>query len=699
MKINISSNTDFPRRVKFAPAYSGGVMFTDGIGIPESVQVGEEFYPAGAQLPVVVDLASVQLEQNIPIFYSHDGMSRLGHTEKVETDGKELTAEGLLESPSQWTQEILQSFEAGAKWQCSIGSGLIEVQNKSLVKAGETVEVNGRRLAGPFTLLKNLRVREISIVPAGADPETETLLASWALRKERNMSFEEWAASKGFDLAAIDDANRQALESMFHAGSSESLSAEECADQEKVEADAGTGPEKVEAEAGTDDEEKEPVGGVLAASEGKTPEEEKTEEKVQAAAATGKPSASRKRASGFRTPGYFPSLNTPGRSAGVSGPQGNEVPTRSEVLQCSALLNLGIPAEWLASRKGGEFSKRCVDAADRERDTSILSIMGEVLQASGTRPDYRRPFAIVSQFREVLQASGVSTKDFGDLNVFSPVLDKQMRYKYEMLDSIWKKLYKKRVVPNFNAVATVDISIEGNAKDLLENEDFPVVMFKSSGQELRTKKQGITAGISFESQINDDMGALNEVGDELLKIIVNMQTRKFWTYFWSWAGSTFTGSSHNKIKKTLTIDGLAAARKAFRSMKDSNGNFIQCLPMNLIVPLALEDKALEIFHSEWAGEATTRKNIYQHKYDVISDPYLGTDGGMTGATDTGWFLAGDTGAYPIGEYAVLSGFETPKIMKTWYDDKDALMYRALGTIGFTGYTDKLAIVYSDGTQS
>ena len=60
-----------------------------------------------------------------------------------------------------------------------------------------------------------------------------------------------------------------------------------------MEADAGTGPEKVEAEAGTDDEEKEPVGGVLAASEGETPEEEKTEEKVQAAAASGKPSASR----------------------------------------------------------------------------------------------------------------------------------------------------------------------------------------------------------------------------------------------------------------------------------------------------------------------------------------------------------------------------------------------------------------------
>ena len=237
----------------------------------------------------------------------------------------------------------------------------------------------------------------------------------------------------------------------------------------------------------------------------------------------------------------FPSLNVPRAQIAPAA----EVPTRSEVLQASALLNLGIPAEWLASRQGGDFSKRCVDMADRERDTSILSIMGEVLQASGTRPDYRRPYSIVSKYKETLQASGVSTKQFGDLNVFSPVIDKQMRYKYEMLDSVWKRLYKKRVVPNFNAVATVDISIEGNAKDLLENEDFPVVMFKSSGQELRTKKQGITAGISFESQINDDMGALNEVGDELLKIIVNMQTRKFWTYFWTWAGTTFTNASHS----------------------------------------------------------------------------------------------------------------------------------------------------------
>lgn len=672
--------TDKPRKVKFTPAYSGGKILANGVGIPEPLTVDGAVYAPGTPIPTVVNLDTLVVRnQNIPILYNHSAENRIGHTVQIANNGREITGEGLIDTPSRWKSEIVESFKNGARWQSSIGSGRIDPTQKTLIRPGETRMVNGREHIGPFILLDRLELLEISIVPAGADPATDVLLAS--LTRSHNMDFESFCASKGFDASTLDEANLNALHALYD-------EVNQLHDTLKASVDANQDKNQKEPAEPADNQPKEPAADSDPdpdpdADPADEPDDEP--DKLQASADPTPRGAAR----------VFPSLNVPRAQTAPAA----EVPTRSEVLQASALLNLGIPAEWLASRKGGEFSKRCVDMADRERDTSILSIMGEVLQASGTRPDYRRPYSIVSQYKETLQASGVSTKQFGDLNVFSPVLDKQMRYKYEMLDSVWKRLYKKRVVPNFNAVATVDISIEGNAKDLLENEDFPVVMFKSSGQELRTKKQGITAGISFESQINDDMGALNEVGDELLKIIVNMQTRKFWTYFWTWAGTTFTNASHNKIKKALSIDGLSAARKAFRSMKDSNGNFIQCLPMNLIVPLALEDKALEIFHSEWAGEATTRKNIYQHKYDVISDPYLGTDGGMTGATDTGWFLAGDTGAYPIGEYAVLSGFETPKIMKTWYDDKDALMYRALGTIGFTGYTDKLAIVYSDGTQA
>ena len=692
MHVEFPSET-FPHPVKFAPAYSGGVMFTQGIGIPEPVTVGEETYPAGSQLPVVVDLSTVQLEQNIPILYNHDAGIRLGHTEKIETDGATLTAEGLLESPGQWTKEILDSAKAGAKWQCSIGSGLIEVQNKSLVKAGETVTVNGQTLAGPFTLLTHLRVREISIVPAGADPATETLLASFQpTRKGTDMNFETWASSMGFDLTALNEANIAALKAIYEGKDAaapqapESVQAE-CAEDEKETVQADASPD-------SEDEKETPAGGVLNAdaSTENADEDEKNPEAVQAAAFPHAISPSAR------------SLNVPSRSAGNAS--ADRIPSRSEVLQASALLMLGIPHEWLADARKGGFSRRAIDLADREQQyMGLQSLMGEMLQACGIPVDYRNPHKLVDDFNglftrgQSLQASAVSSKNFGEINVFSPVIDKQMRYKYDRLDSIWKKLYRERKVRDFKEVATVDFDVVGKGKTLLEHEDYPTVQLQSSGEKFKVSKNGVVAAISFESQVNDDMGALDVLGDELVNMLYDIQIDEFWKQFWALNSTAFTTGKGNKITRSLSIEGLTLAKKAFGSLKNANGLFLHVPPKFLLVPLALEDPALSLFQWQWAGENNTKGNIHKGKYEVITDPYLGSEGGYSGATDTGWFMCGDTSRYPLGEYAVLAGFETPRIKETWYDHKDGLNMRAMGTIGFHGYTDKLCAVYSTGTAN
>lgn len=674
LNASVEDNGVFPRKVIFRPAYSGGIMYADGISIPEPTTVNGEEYPAGTKLPVVVDLSNVILEDNIPILYNHDSMLRIGHTESVTTDGQTLEADGVLESPSQWTKEVIESFNQGAKWQCSIGSGIIDVNNKQLVPQNESITVNGQTLSGPFTLLTNLRVREISIVPAGADPNTETLLAT--LFKEDNaMDFETFLVSKGFNPETLTEENRAALEALWKESNvaTEELTAE-AESEEKEEKKDETNSESDS----TDEDKKEET--VKA-----TCEDDDKKETVQAS---------------IKTSGR--SLNTPASSAAYVSRNGtnNETPSKNEVLQASCLLNLGVPAEWLANENGGGYSKRTVDMAnDKRREVSLLSLMGEQLQASGISVDYRNPHAIVENYKDVLQASGVSTKSFGNINVFSPIIDKQMRYKYEQMDSIWKKLLKKRTVRDFNKVATVDFDVIGKAKDLLENEDYPNVELRSSGAEFAVSKQGVTAAISFESQINDDMGALDSLSDALLYMVSDVQIDKFWTLFWAKNSTIFTSAKGNKITKTLTVDGLTAARKAFGSIKNANGRFVKVPPTTLLVPQALADKAEELFKWQWAGENNTRANIHVGRYAVETDPYLGAEGGYTGATDTGWFMVGDTGRFPIGEYAVWSGFETPGIKETWYDHKDALNMRALGTIGFYLYEDNIPMVYSTGTVS
>ncbi len=637
-----------PRKVKFVPAYSGGKLFTSGITIPEPLQIGDEIYPEGTSFPIVVDLDSIQLEQNVPILYAHHPAYRLGHTYSVVCNGKTVSAEGLLESPSEWNQEVITSFKTGARWQASLGSGLVDPTQKEVVPAGEYREINGQTLSGPYIILHDLAIREISIVPAGADPQTEVLLAS--INGVNLMNFEEFCASKGFDLATLDEANKAALEALFNAAN-------------QPEGDPAN--EAVEAEAPCEEE------AVTADAAPAELTEEKEEVKASALSKV------------------FPSLNVPKYSAQKAEPQ----PTNAEIFQASALLNLGVPGEWLTENG---YTKRCVDLADKKAgEASILSAMGEALTACGIKPDYRNPHAIVRSYGELLKGSNVGTKQFGDINVFSPIIDKQMRYKYDLLEPMWAKLYRKRVVRDFNQVATVDFDVLGKAKDLKENEDFPVVALQSSGAKFNVDRQGLTAAVSFESQINDDLGAIDRIGDELLDIIVDSQMTKFWTTFWACVNTNYTAGKKNKITAPLSVDGISAAKTAFSSQKNANGRFLHTPAKALLVPSALEDVALNIFNWPWKGDTTMGGNIHIGKYDVISDPNLGTEGGFINS-NTGWFLIGDMQKYPLGEYGVLSGFETPAIKETWYGHKDELNIRAMATIGFYAYTDKLAAVYSTG---
>ncbi len=658
------------------------MFYTEGVTIPEGIVVGEEYYPTGTSLPVALDLATVQIEKNIPIFFNHDSNRRIGHTIEMETDGKTLWGKGMLDSISPWIEEISKSFQAGARWQASIGTGLIEVTNKRLIRPGEKITVNGQELTGPFTLLQNAMIREISIVPAGADPKAEILLSTLS-KKDTKMNFEEWAAAAGFDLAAIDEKNRAALEAMYNAQNA-------AAGDPALNAgcDPGDGEKKEEGlTAGCDSEgEKKDEEDLTASTDGgEAPPEEKKKEGLTASIAkpskpSGVPPLNR----------AFPSLNRPA----VCNTAAEKAGTRSEILQCSALMSSGISGEWLTEK--GKYSKRTVDAAEKEHDTSLLFIMGEALRASGFTPDYRNPRAIVDGYRELLKGSAVSTKSFGDINAFSPIIDKQMRYKYERMESLWSKLYRKRSVNNFNKVATVDFDVLGRAKTLAENEDFPNVVLQSSGEEFAVSKQGVVASISFESQINDDMGALSILSDELLNMITDVQTDAFWTCFWGCFATNYTAGKGNKITKKLSVAGLSAAKKAFKSKKNVQGRFLNIPAKHLLVPSALEDVAQHLFDWKW-GESNMSGNIHVGAYDVLTDAYMGTEGGYAGASDTGWFMIGDTARYPLGEYAVLKSYETPHIKENWYDHKDALNLRALGTIGFHAYTDNLAAVYSDGT--
>lgn len=606
-----------------------------------------------------MDLASCHTADNIPILFQHNPVWRIGHTDKVQNDGVRLTASGVLESASEQAADILSAYEEGAQWQASIGTGPINIDQKKMIQPGETVVVNDLELSGPFILLHNVSIREISVVPAGADPATDVLFAS-LIRSNTTMTFEEFALAKGFDLTTLTEENRAALEALYHL-----IEIEPGDPVLEVEEPA----EAVTAEVTAEEEEEKPAEAVTAEGTIEEDAEEKPSETVKA--------------SSLRR--VFQSVNVPGVRAAAPL-------KKSEVLTASALLNLGVDAQWLA--KNG-FSRRVVDAAEKKpSDGSILSLMGETLRASGIAVDYRNARRIADDYRELLTASGISTKQFGDVNVFSPIINKQLRYKFEHAEPIWRKLFRQRTVTDFNEVAAVDFELGSAARDLKEDEDYPVAALRSSGAKFAVSKQGITAAISFESQINDDLGTIDRIGDELLWAILDVQTDKFWTLFWANINKNMTAAKGCRITAPLSVEGLTAAKKAMKSKKNAAGRFLNVPAAFLLVPPALEDAADNLFN--WQFGDAFAGNPHIGKYQVLSDAYLGADGGYSGATDTNWLMLADPARYPMGEYAAIAGYEAPTIKETWYDHKDALNLRALGTVGFHNYDTKIPAVFSTG---
>lgn len=183
-------------------AYSGGVMNPFGFGAP-----------------VVVDLAGMKIpNQKRPILLQHDSRDRIGHSEKIENNGRRLTATGIVSGTGEAAQTVTADAKNGFPWQASIGASI--VGSASFIDEGETVEANGRKFKGPLIMVRKSVLGEISFVALGADGNTSAKIAAQAASNTTevvDMTFEKWLEAKGFDIDELSDGQRSTLQAAFDA--------------------------------------------------------------------------------------------------------------------------------------------------------------------------------------------------------------------------------------------------------------------------------------------------------------------------------------------------------------------------------------------------------------------------------------------------------------------------------------------------
>lgn len=148
----IESSSDAPKQFA-GVAYSGGV-------IPGYGYYGD----------VAIDLSSLKAPTK-PIFalVNHDTNQRAGKT-LITNTGASIEVLGSFSLSTPAGQQVAAEFSEGAPWEFSVG---LQAEVETFEKP-RTLTVNGQTVTID-ALFRNASVREVSFVPAGADPHTQAV--------------------------------------------------------------------------------------------------------------------------------------------------------------------------------------------------------------------------------------------------------------------------------------------------------------------------------------------------------------------------------------------------------------------------------------------------------------------------------------------------------------------------------------------
>lgn len=336
---------------------------------------------------------------------------------------------------------------------------------------------------------------------------------------------------------------------------------------------------------------------------------------------------------------------------------------------------------------------------------------------SGKRPIYH--------FKEAM-----TTSDFPAL--FGDVLDRQLLAQYREAPYTWGLYTHRSTVRDFREVKR--FRLDGGTAVLPavpEQNPYEAAALTDDVYTYRVNKYGRRIPLSWETTINDDLGALRDIPNLLGRAARRSEERFVTERFVDSSGphaSVFTVGNGNIItgNPVLSMAALSTARTVLSKMRDTDGEPIVVDNMILVVPPALEVTALNTVNAT-AVELTTdggtpdnsgggirlhTANWLGSRLRVAVNPYIPIVATTNG--DTSWFLfAEPNSGRPAIEIGFLVGHEEPMItMKAPNQiavsggggtimedfDFDTVQYRIRHVFG-GAIIDPIMVVGSDGTGS
>lgn len=685
--IEAAGGSEKPSKVSMI-AYTGGIM-TPKVG--------------NSRVRLVVDLASAKIEagRQIPALRDHDFKRVPGYL-YAKVENNQVLAEGkLLDNPE--ADDIRAAHSQGLQWQVSIG---MEEARYEPIEAGRSVVVNGQRFQGPIFVARDARLREISFLSVGADADTHVSLAASgrdSLLEEGSMQidpkFADWLKAGGWgDPESLEE---KQIETLQAAWTHETLKAVG-SKQEPFDAD-----EVVKQTRQASLAEVRRVGAIQAAAKTYGASEIEVEGKkvdfVEHAIEAGWSIEHAENAA--LKAGWG---NAPKPRGGDDGKKLGEF--FQDTIEASLLLANGLPEKFVAESFKADRRDRVMNEATGSdyRGMTLKGLLRATIQAAGTSTG-RFAGLDNDSLIEAADAAHRSLRAAGQFSTISlpgvlgNVARKTMLKAYEGASLTWRSIAAPVSVPDFKSQTSYRMDLNGRFQPVGQDGELKHVGLQESSRSIRLETQGLMIGLTRQMIINDDLRAFTKIPQLFgRQAAVAIERAVYTTLLGGLNNVLFTAAKGNYITgggNVLGETGLAAALKAFRDMKDANGDPMLIEPQTLLVGTALEFTAKKLMNSSETRNTTasTREgtaNVFQNLLRPLISPYVNDT--TLGGTATLYFLLADPDIAPTVEVGFLNGRQTPVIEssdqdfnvlgKLWraYIDFDAEQADSKGGVAVTG---------------
>lgn len=300
-----------------------------------------------------------------------------------------------------------------------------------------------------------------------------------------------------------------------------------------------------------------------------------------------------------------------------------------------------------------------------------------------------------SHKRRYLMKEAETTSDFPVL--FGTVLERVLRQKYDLQQPDWKKYIKVGTQNDFRTAW--DMATYGNRATLnvvKERGEYQERKLQDGKFTINLQKFGAKFGLSWETIINDDLGAFSDIAADLALSASLTEAFQATSLFSASGGPNSTlystsgthpidGASFvNKYSaNTLSATSLLTAITRLKSQKDYDGNPIMFDRVILVTPVALEATAMQLLSQnlliataltsgsvgvvdgpQQVGQ-TSENILLRYNLSAVTNPWLDIIDSTAG-TKT-WYLFGDPAKGDAVKMNFLRGHESPEVVQKMSD--------------------------------